>query len=338
MDDISMRKRIVLSAIISMHTLDGEPVGSKTLLAGNIPLGVSSATLRNEMAQLTEIGLLEQPHVSAGRVPTAMGYQYYVHKLLRRNAVSEAERAQIKQQVDGFDTDPDRACEEAAHLLGRVTGLAGIATTPEGNNLSVAHFRLIRVGRYNIAVIAVTSSGGVRTRICRTARELTDDELTRVQAMLNRSMVFIARMDLTDEMVAQAARSLGDLGWAAQPICEAAKLAIRSLDEAKVFVSGTENLLQYRELDLQEALRFLADERQIRKLVRKTDDTVKAFVADETGVVYSDSISVLIGRYRCGNGLGGGIGLVGPLRMNYDYVIPRLQCLCELLSSALIGA
>ena len=180
-----MRKRIVLSAIISMHTLDGEPVGSKTLLGGNIPLGVSSATLRNEMAQLTEIGLLEQPHVSAGRVPTAMGYQYYVHKLLRRNAVSEAERAQIKQQVDGFDTDPDRACEEAARLLGRVTGLAGIATTPEGNNLSVAHFRLIRVGRYNIAVIAVTSSGGVRTRICRTARELTDEELTRVQAMLN---------------------------------------------------------------------------------------------------------------------------------------------------------
>lgn len=337
MDDLTPRKRTVLAAIITMHTADGEPVGSKTLLEGRIPLNVSSATLRSEMAQLTDIGLLMQPHVSAGRVPTVEGYKYYVHRLVSRYPVSDAERSEIYRAVSGFDTDPDRACESAARLLAKKTGLAGVATTPEGGNLTVAHFKLIRVGRYNIAVIGITSSGGVRSRVCRTG-DISEADLAKIEATLNRTMVFRSHLDLGEAAIKEIADSLGGLAAESQPIVEAARQAILLLDEAQVFVSGAESLLKYRELNLAEVLKFLSNERQLRNLVKRTGDSISAFVADETGSVFADSLSVLLGKYRCGNGLGGGLGVVGPLRINYEYVIPRLQCLCDMLSDQLIGA
>lgn len=338
MDDISPRKRVVLAAVISMHTADGEPVGSKSLLLGQTPLNVSSATLRSEMAQLTDIGLLDQPHISAGRVPTLLGYKYFVHNLMRRPPLQDSERAEIYKLVHGFDSDPVRAAEEAAAKLSDITGLVGIATTPENANLSVAHFKIMKAGRYNIAVIGITSAGGVKSRVCRVASEISDAELAEIELLLNRGLVFVSGIDITKDYLEGLRAGADCFNAATAPIFEAARQTVVAAGEAQVFIKGSENLLNFRELNLKEALGFLANGNQIRNLSRRVGDAVTAFIGDETGYVYSDTLSVLLARYRVGNGLSGSVGVVGPLRMDYEYLVPRLQCFCNVLSDALISA
>lgn len=337
-DDISPRKRVVLSAVISMHTADGEPVGSKSLLMGRFQLNVSSATLRNEMAQLTDIGLLEQPHVSAGRVPTMEGYKYYVHNLMHRTQLPDTEKALIRKTVMSFDADPDRAPHEAAKKLSELSGLVGLGTTPEGANVSIVHFTLMKVGRYNTAVIGVTSTGGVKSHICRTDREFTGGELQRIEEALNRTLIFTSYLDFNMDVAELIRMKLGEAGADARPIFEAAGRVISLASEAKVFVEGREKLLKFQELNAKDIFEFLADERSLRALIKRAGDSVTAFIGDEAGAQSCEPISILVGRYRCGNGMSGGIGLVGPLRINYEYVIPRLHYFCSMLSEQLIGA
>lgn len=337
-EDISPRKRVVLAAVISLHTADGEPVGSKSLLLGQAPLNVSSATLRSEMAQLTDIGLLDQPHVSAGRVPTLLGYKYYVHNLMRRDTICDSERQDIERLVRGFDSDPVRAAEEAAARLADITGLVGVSTTPENANLSVAHFKLIKAGRFNIAVIGITSAGGVRSRVCRVNKEISDTELSEIEQLLNRGMVFVSGIDLTKGYIEGMKAASTGISPAADNIFEAARQTVAAAGQSQVFVKGSENLLNFKELNLKEALGFISNGNQIRSLSRRLGDGVTAFIGDETGYVYSDTLSVLLARYRVGNGLGGSVGVIGPLRMDYEYLVPRLQCFCNVLSDTLITA
>ena len=183
MDD---RKRRVLRAIVTLYGADGEPVGSG-LLAEQFGHAVSSATLRNEMAALTKLGLLEQPHTSAGRVPSAKGYRYYIDNLLDTGARLPAEE---KRQIDllfrEMDYDPERLAESAARALADLTGYCVVATTPKSEDLCIAHYEVMQVGRYTAAVLAVTNAGGVRTRTAKLDFALRPGDAQRLSQALNK--------------------------------------------------------------------------------------------------------------------------------------------------------
>ena len=163
------RKQRILEAIVALYANDGEPVGSG-LLANYFDMALSSATLRNEMAALTKLGLLEQPHTSAGRVPSAQGYRYYLD-----------------------------------HLID-----APSATTPQAPDLCIAHFEVVQVGRYSAAVLAVISAGGVRTRVARVDTGLTRDDAANLAQLLNRGLTFVAPQDLNPMLTASMVLAAGE--------------------------------------------------------------------------------------------------------------------------------
>ena len=230
MDD---RKRRVLRAIVTLYGADGEPVGSG-LLAEQFGHAVSSATLRNEMAALTKLGLLEQPHTSAGRVPSAKGYRYYIDNLLDTGARLPAEE---KRQIDllfrEMDYDPERLAESAARALADLTGYCVVATTPKSEDLCIAHYEVMQVGRYTAAVLAVTNAGGVRTRTAKLDFALRPGDAQRLSQALNTYLTFRSAADVREEQMRTAAQSLGSAVY--YPVLSAAVTLLR---EAAQCISG----------------------------------------------------------------------------------------------------
>ncbi len=156
-------------------------------------MALSSATLRNEMAALTKLGLLEQPHTSAGRVPSAQGYRYYLDHLIdapKSGTLPEKDRRRIDDLFAAMDAEPEKLVPAAARSLADLTGCAAAATTPQAPDLCIAHFEVVQVGRYSAAVLAVTSAGGVRTRVARVDTGLTRDDAANLAQLLNRGLTF----------------------------------------------------------------------------------------------------------------------------------------------------
>ena len=243
MDD---RKRRVLRAIVTLYGADGEPVGSG-LLAEQFGHAVSSATLRNEMAALTKLGLLEQPHTSAGRVPSAKGYRYYIDNLLDTGARLPAEE---KRQIDllfrEMDYDPERLAESAARALADLTGYCVVATTPKSEDLCIAHYEVMQVGRYTAAVLAVTNAGGVRTRTAKLDFALRPGDAQRLSQALNTYLTFRSAADVREEQMRAAAQSLGSAVY--YPVLSAAVTLLREAGRPNVYLEGQQNLLNYAEL------------------------------------------------------------------------------------------
>ena len=193
------RKQRILEAIVALYANDGEPVGSG-LLANYFDMALSSATLRNEMAALTKLGLLEQPHTSAGRVPSAQGYRYYLDHLIdapKSGTLPEKDRRRIDDLFAAMDAEPEKLVPAATRCLADMTGCAAAATTPQAPDLCIAHFEVVQVGRYSAAVLAVTSAGGVRTRVARVDTGLTRDDAANLAQLLNRGLTFVAPQDLS---------------------------------------------------------------------------------------------------------------------------------------------
>ncbi len=334
--DISDRQRLILKSIIMLHTDSGDPVGSKILNEFLDDLQVSSATLRNEMAEMTLMGLLEQPHTSAGRIPTLQGYRYYVENLMRPISMSKEETDYIKQRIDEMDSDPDKAAEAAASALCEITGLASITTTPTGGNVQITHFEVMRTGRFNLAIMGVTGIGGVRTRVCRTSSELTDAQIATLESVLNDHMVFVSHEDVTPRLIGMINALLGTDASALAPAVSAAAALIKSANEVRVYSDGQEKLLEFRELDghIRELLRLFSDTEGMRRWLARPE-SIKIIVGDEFGRFGLDDISMVVGKYTAAGGRYGALSVAGPVRMNYGFVVPRLKCFCDYMSSAL---
>ena len=212
------RKQRVLQAIVALYAMEGEPVGSG-LLSNYLDLSVSSATLRNEMAALTKLGLLEQPHTSAGRVPSTKGYRYYLDNLLDTDEqLPAAERQAIDDIFDDLDYEPEHLAQGAARALSRHTGFTAAVTTPRADDLCIAHFEVVQVGRYSAAVLGVTSAGGVCTRVARVAEGLTRQQAANVAAVLNQNLTFVSPADLTPRLLAGMGAALGADGMLLSPV------------------------------------------------------------------------------------------------------------------------
>ena len=197
------RKQRVLQAIVALYGLEGEPVGS-SVLANYFDMAVSSATLRNEMAALTKLGLLEQPHTSAGRVPSAKGYRYYLDNLLTDyQPLDRVTRARVEAVFASLDHEPEKLAQGAAKALAAISGCTAAVSTTCAEDLCVAHYEVVQVGRSAAAVLAVTTAGYVRTRVARVRTGLSRENAAALAALLNRNLTFVAPVDLSPRLLAE---------------------------------------------------------------------------------------------------------------------------------------
>lgn len=336
---IDDRKQRVLRAIVTLYGSAGEPVGSG-VLAKYFESAVSSATLRNEMAALTKLGLLEQPHTSAGRVPSAKGYRYYIDNLLdTAGTISSREKSAIDSLFRELDYDPERLAEGAARALAQLTGYTVVATTPKSEDLCIAHYEVMQVGRFTAAVLAVTNAGGVRTRTAKLDFALGSGDCARMAKALNTYLTFRRAEDLDQTALHAAAQSLGADGATFYPMISAAYILLKEAGKPRVFLEGQQNLLGYREA--QESFRtlmeFFSDTEAVKRTVSPATGRTTVILGDDLPDYPMPGFCLMSKRYVAGGGATGAIAIVGPTRMPYRNLIPMLDYFALLLGECMSG-
>ena len=338
---IDDRKQRILRAIVSLYATDGEPVGSN-LLSRYFDMAVSSATLRNEMAALTKLGLLEQPHTSAGRVPTAKGYRYYVDNLLGTPAqLPQEEMLELDKLFQSLDYDPAKLAQGAARALSDLLNCAVLATTPRAEDTCIAHFEVLQVGRYSAAVLAVTGAGGVLTRVAKVEFELEKAHAALIAKTLNHYLRFVAEADVSSTLIRTMVDSLGRLGPFCWPILSAALTLLSEAGTPSIYFEGQQNLLEWPELEpsLGPMLELLADEERVEELFRTPEPEHRTMVlfGDELPQKPIPGLCIVSRQYLAGGGLSGTIAVAGPTRMRFRDVIPKLEYFSELLGKSMSG-
>ncbi len=323
---MDQRKQQVLQAIVKLYTSDGEPIGSH-LLSEYMDLAVSTATLRNEMAALTRLGLLEQPHTSAGRVPSGAGYRYYIDHLMGAAPLDARQRAEVDERFAAFDYDPPKLVQSAARALSEQTGLMVAATTPRAEDIRIAHFQITQVGQHTAAVLAVTSAGGVLTRVARTGEELSAQDVRLAQTLINRALAFLTPADLSPALLQGLQLAFDGRSGCLMPVARAAYLLVQEAGNAVTAVEGIAHLLRYPETAacLGSLLEFGSDQARLARGIIPADDKLAVTLGGDDDASLPEGVAVMAHRYMAGNGLRGGIAIIGPERMPYGRLSPLLE-------------
>ena len=307
------RKQRILEAIVALYANDGEPVGSG-LLANYFDMALSSATLRNEMAALTKLGLLEQPHTSAGRVPSAQGYRYYLDHLI------DAPKSGTLPEKDRRRIDDLFACTAAA-------------TTPQAPDLCIAHFEVVQVGRYSAAVLAVTSAGGVRTRVARVDTGLTRDDAANLAQLLNRGLTFVAPQDLSPMLMASMVLAAGQR---LAPVIMAAQALVTTGPQA--CLEGAQYLAKMPDVrqNLGTLLEIFSDNEAATELIRPEGNKITATLGCDLDPAMPGAC-IVSKRYLAGGGLTGSVALIGSTRMEYERLLPILDYFAARMGQSMAG-
>ena len=317
------RKQRILEAIVALYANDGEPVGSG-LLANYFDMALSSATLRNEMAALTKLGLLEQPHTSAGRVPSAQGYRYSLDHLIdapSATTLSDEDRRHIDDLFACMDAEPEKLVPAAARSLADLTGCAAAATTPQAPDLCIAHFEVVQVGRYSAAVLAVTSAGGVRTRVARVDTGLTRDDAANLAQLLNRGLTFVAPQDLNPMLTASMVLAAGE------------RLAPVVMAACALVTTGPQACLEGA---LGTLLEIFSDNEAAAELIRPEGGKITATLGSDLDPAMPGAC-IVSKRYLAGGGLTGSVALIGSTRMEYHRLLPILNYFATKLGQSMAG-
>ena len=244
--ELSERKRLILKAIVEAHIRGGEPVGSKYITESK-QLSCSSATIRNEMAELEALGLLEQPHTSAGRVPSKRGYRLYVDTLLEEYAMTAKEIAQINQLMKIKMSELDRILDKASKVASSLTNYTGFAIKPRAHAVTVNKYEAALIDAHSFILILVASNGAVKTRNVIVESEIDDKTLSRLTAALNDLVVGLDAEQISlSVMIALENRMMGDSALV-NTVMKSIYAMLSDLDGGELKVSGLDRLLQYPE-------------------------------------------------------------------------------------------
>ena len=329
--ELSERKKQILKAIVDAHIEGGEPVGSKAILQSQ-QMNCSSATIRNEMAELEEMGYLEQPHASAGRVPSELGYRFYVDTLLEHYAMTTHEIAQINRLLRAKMGELDQILATASNLASSLTNYTGIAVQPRIGSVSVNKFEGIFLEPTHFILVAVASTGTVKTKHIHAIREINPEIVTNLTDALNNRLVGLSANQITLPIIMELEADMGTESDLVSPVIKVVYDLLSEMDRGEMKVSGINHLLQYPEYSdvsqFQELLGALENKEDILNLVSQSnpeDKDVNVLIGSESRVqVMNNSALVFKPIVKDGVTLGA-IGVLGPRRMDYAKVLATLE-------------
>lgn len=327
--ELSERKKLILKAIVDAHIEGGGPVGSKYILQ-NQQLSCSSATIRNEMAELEEMGYLEQPHASAGRVPSELGYRFYVDSLLEHYAMTTAEIAQINNLLKAKMGELDQILLAASNLASNLTNYTGIAIKPRVQSISISKFETIYLEPNHFILIAVTSGGTVKSKHVRSDAAVTQETVSNLAAALNMHLVGLSAEQITLPIIMKMEAQMGTDAGVVGAVMKVVYDILSELDEGEMRISGINRLLQYPEYSdvgqLQELLGTLEKKDDILNLVSKTEsDDINIVIGSESEVKVMDKSALVFKPIVKDGRTVGAIGILGPRRMDYAKVLATLE-------------
>lgn len=325
------RKQKILAAIIESYIQNGEPVGSKSLIE-ETGLNVSSATVRNDMAELTGKGYIVQPHTSAGRIPTALGYRYYIDNSMNVVPISGQGRQYIYEQLQKTDDSPESILQGAADLLSKLTGQAAVTTTPGGENSRIRNLSFVQTGAHSAMVILIASNGTIKTRLFRCEFLITPELLEVFDKALNEIFSGIKLSSVNQPFIQTAAVRFGELSLLMPSALMAIKDAAEQACTVSVCQSGRGKLVFASDVSFQSARRvveFLTNEHDLAATLEKSPQHTAVLIGKENSRVELASHSLISTRYAIEGNPSGVLALITPLRTDYARNISILECVAE---------
>lgn len=322
---IDDRKIKILQAIINDYIRTGEPVGSRTI-AKNYDLGVGSATIRNEMADLEDMGYLEQPHASSGRVPSSKGYRLYVDKLMDNQILTAEEDLKIKQYiVDSAMLEVDKIVKQTSALLSELTQLTCVIEAPSVKKSFLKSIQLIKVDEHSLVTIILTDTGLIKNHIIKLHKVPDNDTLNKINEVMNARLVNLSIKQINLEVINQLKIDLGDYEELFNAILPALYETLNASDSSEVFMDGATNIFNYPEYNdidkAKEMLSLLNDKESLLELINPQQKDITISIGDENYKPQAKDCSIISAEYSFGDRPIGTIGLIGPRRINYSKVI-----------------
>ncbi len=339
--ELSDRKKQILRAVVENYIETAEPVGSK-VISQSPGLHVSSATIRNEMAELEDMGFLEQPHTSAGRIPSHKGYRMYVNELMQRYKLTIEETEEINRGLKLRMQQLDRLLSDAGRLTALLTSYPAYALATASAQITISRFDLIYIDQNTFIIVAMLSNNVVKNKLVHIPTKVEAEFLVKLATVFNANFTNIREDDITYQLINITERAVGD---ACGIVSIIAAFAIETLNDAKTsetYITGASHLLEHPEFQdvgkAQKLLNYLSDERGLLKLpVPDNGKNVKITIGSENLADELKDSSVIVARYDAGDDMQGLIGIVGPTRMDYSKIAARLSYIARGLGGLLSG-
>ena len=324
------RKQRILRAIIEDYVKSAEPVGSRTI-AKNYNLGISPATVRNEMSDLEEMGYIIQPHTSAGRIPSDKGYRFYVDQLILQN---ETQVSEMKEYVIEKTERMEKVLQQVVKLLATNTNYATMITSPSISGTKVKFIQLSAVDSEQILAVIVMEGNIVKNKIIRISEPLDNETLLKLNMLLNTTLNGIPFEQINLGLITRLKDQAGAYGNIISEVLDAIATALKEDEDLEVYTSGANNLIKYPELfDSGSAGELLSAFEEKQALAEMLTDELKdaagtgiqVYIGSESSNSKIKDCSIVTASYDLGEGMQGKIGIIGPKRMDYENVMKSLK-------------
>ena len=336
--DISKRHEAIIKAIVSMYINGREPVASSAL-QDYLDMAVSSATLRNEMAYLTKQGFLNQPHVSAGRVPTNKAYRYYIENMGDEAVLSPKDKELIKGHFDLLDHDSQRFLQGAAELFSDLFKVTTIIAPPLDKDMKFANFNILKTGKYDVVLIGVTSRGDVHTRVIRLAAEITNDDINQLIRLVNTKLCFVSWQDVDKRYFDYLIKELAGENKAYSQIIKGALSLMKIANTQNIHVRGEQYLLKTSDFDtnIADILKVLSDKETVKNIITPKLDGVSVVFGDELPIKNIGNVCFISKKFYVGSAVSGTFCVVCPQTVDYKKLFASIQYFTQLLSQTITG-
>lgn len=327
---LSDRKMKILHAVIKNYLETGEPVGSRTI-SKYTDLNLSSATIRNEMADLEELGYILQPHTSAGRIPSDKGYRLYVDMLMEEK---EQELNEMQEQMLDKADKMEQLLKQAARVLASNTNYATMVSTPMNNSNKIKFIQLSMVDEEQVIAVIVLGGNVIKNKIIDVEEPLSNENLLKLNMLLNTTLNGMSIEEINLGLIARLKEQAGIHSSVISNVLDAVADAIQVEEDMQIYTSGATNIFKYPELSdnqsAQEIINAFEEKQQLTELVTQTlakeDNTgIQVYIGDETPVQTMKDCSVVTATYELGDGMKGTIGIIGPKRMDYEHVLKSMK-------------
>ena len=330
------RKKIILQAIIRNYLETGEPVGSRTI-SKYTDLNLSSATIRNEMADLEELGYIVQPHTSAGRIPSDKGYRFYVDTMM---AEKGREIEEMKEMLLEKEDKMEALLKQVVRVLAQNTNYATMISAPQIHRNKLKFIQLSRVDRDQILAVIVVEGNVIKNHMLDVPDGLNDETLLKLNMLLNTHLTGLPIEEINLGLIAALKQQAGIHSAIVGEILDAVAEVIKEDEDLEIYTSGTNNIFKYPELSdnakASELISTFEEKRALGTLVQETladenNTGIQVYIGDESPIQNMKDCSVVTATYELEEGMKGTIGIIGPKRMDYDKVIGTLKSLMHQL-------
>ncbi len=336
------RKIKILEAIINDYVATAEPIGSRTI-AKKYNLGISSATIRNEMSDLEELGLIVQPHTSAGRVPSDKGYRLYVDHLMRSRELTGDEAKVLKEVINRNVDHIDYLMKQTAKALSMLTSYTTVVTEPKGREVKVKHIQLVPVDDHSVVCVVVTDTKVIKNHVLRCQSVPDMETLNRVSAMYNLLIEKCDVMALSEKELDSVLDNFGECKAIALGITQAVKKTVEEEEDIQFYASGVNNILEFPEFnDVVKAKNFLQafEEKDMLITLLGRDMSgapgkIQIVIGGESNMEGLKDCSIVRANYKYGKNTYGTIGVIGPTRMNYSQTVSILNAIVKSINGVI---